>query len=86
MSSSPPPSPSPFLARIWPMLLLVLAAFGVPAAAIPVFSHFITEHPLLALGIGLLYEVGVFILGFLGKVWQKVESRWVDRLADWLDH
>jgi Sec-independent protein secretion pathway component TatC len=74
MSSVPPSSPSPFLSRFWPMLVLLLAAVGVPAAAITVFSHFITDHPLLALGIALLYEVGVFILGFLGKVWQKLES------------
>ena len=44
MSSSP--SPSPLLNRFWPILLFVLAAIGVPAASITVFSHFITDHPL----------------------------------------
>jgi len=55
--------------------VLVLTTLGVPIATIIFLSHFITEHPFLALLMGLLYEVGVFILGFLGKVWQRLESR-----------
>ncbi len=84
--SSSPPSPSPFLNRFWPILVLVLAAFGVPAAATTVFSRFIAEHSLLALSMGVLYEVVVFILSFVGKVWQRLESRLVDRSTEWLDH
>ncbi len=75
MSSSPPPSPSFFVNRFWARLVLVLTTLGVPIATIIFLSHFITEHPFLALLMGLLYEVGVFILGFLGKVWQRLESR-----------
>jgi energy-coupling factor transporter ATP-binding protein EcfA2 len=84
MNSSP--SPSPFLNRFWPVLVLVLAAFGVPAATITFFGHFIAEHPLLALIIGLLYEMGLLILGFLGQVGRKLQSRWVDRSVEKLDN
>lgn len=83
MSSSP--SLPPFFHPIWLKLPLILAALGVPIAAITFFSQFIMEHPVLALIIGLLYEMGVFILSFVGQVWQKLQGRWVDRSVEWLD-
>jgi energy-coupling factor transporter ATP-binding protein EcfA2 len=80
------PSPPPFFNHFWPKLVLILATLGVPAAAIPFFGQFITEHPLLALIIGLLYEMSVLIFGFVGQVWQKLQNRWVDRCVEWLDN
>ena len=68
---SSPPSP-PFVGRLWPTLVLVAAALGVPATTIALFTRFVTEHPLLALGIGLFYEVAIFVLGFVGKVWGRL--------------
>jgi len=66
--------------------VLVVAAFGVPAATIVLFPRFVTGHILLALGIGLLYEVGVIVLGFAGNVWQKLEVSPSSRTATRLDH
>ncbi len=84
MSSSP--LSSPFLSRLWPTLVLIVAAFGVPAATIALFPRFVTGHLLLALGIGLLYEAGVIVLAFAGKVWQKLEGPPSSRTATRLDH
>ena len=75
--SNTPPSP-PFLSRIWPTLLTVLAALGLPTAAI---AYFLTKYPLLAFIIFLLYELGVFIIGFLGKVWGKLEDPLAEHIA-----
>jgi hypothetical protein len=83
--SSSPLSP-PFLGRLWPTFLLVVAAFGVPAATFALFPRFVTGHLLLVLGIGLLYEVGVIVLGFAGKAWQKLETSPSSRTATRLDH
>ena len=80
-----PPSP-PFVSRLWPTLALVVAALGVPATTIALFTRFVTEHPLLALIIGLLYEVALFVLSFVGKVWGKLEEPLVERTATRLDH
>jgi energy-coupling factor transporter ATP-binding protein EcfA2 len=80
-----PPSPS-FPSRFWSTLLLILAAFGIPVATLAVFTRYVTEHPLLAFGIWLLYEATVFILGFAGKVWQELENSWVKSTAKFLDH
>ena len=67
---SSPPSP-PFLNRLWPGILPLLAAFGIPTT---VLTFFLTKHPLLALGVGLLYEAIVFVLGFIGNVWKNLEE------------
>src|ERR1700730_13057059 len=80
------PSPSPLLNRWLPRSIFILTALGIPATIVAVFTHFVIGHPLLATIIGVAYEVIVFILGFLGKIWQKLESRWVDRMAEWFDH
>lgn len=77
-SSAPPP---PFLSRIWPTLIQVLAAIGLPTAAV---TYYLTRYPLLALVIFLLYELGVFIIGFLGKVWGKLEDPLAEHVATWL--
>lgn len=84
MSNSP--APSPLLRRWLPATLTLLAALGVPAAAVSFFTQFVMDHPLLATVIGVLYEAIIFILSFLGKVWSRLESRWVDRIAEWFDH
>ena len=81
MSGSPQ---SPSTDR-WLVVLLLLAAVGVPTAAGIAFAEQVTQRPWLALGLALLYEVLVLLVGFATKVWQKLESRWVDRVADWLD-
>lgn len=52
-----------------PALLLFLFAIGVPPAAALTFARTITQNPWQWLALGLLYEVCLGIIGFLGKVW-----------------
>src|SRR5438105_871985 len=80
MSNSTPPSPNR-----WPAWLLFLAAVGVPSAAGLTFAQTITQHPWQALGIALVYEVVVLLLGMVTGVWQQLQSTWVKRMADWID-
>ena len=76
--------PSPVTNRL-PMLILLLTAVGVPTAAGLAFAEQVTQNPWKALGLALLYEVLVLILGFVTKVWQRLESQWVDAVAKWVD-
>jgi len=50
-----------------PALLLCLLAIGVPAAAALTFAHTITQNLWQWLAIGVLYEVGLGMIGLLGK-------------------
>ncbi len=81
MSSSPAPNSSNRL----PSVLLLLAAIGVPSAAGLAFAHTITQYPWQAVSLGLLYEVALLIVGFVTKVWQRLESDWVKQVADCID-
>jgi len=75
------PSPPPFLSRIWPTLMPILVAFGIPATAV---VYYLTKYPVFALTIFLLYELSVVIIGFLGKVWGKLEDPLAEHVAGWL--
>lgn len=74
------PSPSR-----WPALLLLAAAiFGPPSAAVFTFTHAVTQNPwLTALLIG-IYEIFVFLITLLSKIWQKLEDPWVEQIAGWI--
>jgi len=78
MSTSPP-------SNRWPAILLLLMAVGVPTAAGFTFAQQITHNPWPALGLASLYEIVVLAFGFVTKIWQKLESKWVDRIAEALD-
>jgi energy-coupling factor transporter ATP-binding protein EcfA2 len=69
----------------WPVVILLLMAVGVPTAAGLAFADKVTKNPWQALGLALLYEMVVLVFGFVAKVWQRLEKRWVDEVADWLD-
>src|SRR5579859_3020780 len=84
MSSTPPQSP--LFNRWLRTMAFILAALGVPVAAIVSFTHFLTEHIWLAVIIGLVYEIFVFALGFFGEVLQQLRKRWVPRTVDRVDH
>lgn len=75
-------SPSP---NRWPAIILLLMAVGVPTAAGLAFGQQISQNPWAALGLALVYEIVVLAFGFVTKIWQKLESKWVDRIADELD-
>ena len=84
MSNSPQPSrQSNWLSAL---VLALAAALGVPTAIIAVSTHFVNDHPWLALLITLAFGVVVFFVYVIVKVWLRLESRWVDSMAEWLDH
>ena len=78
---STPSSPDPSTKGLPPWLIFVIAVFGPPAAFLP-FAHSITQNPWVIALILLAYEAVVFIGGFIGKVWLKLESPLVDHLAE----
>jgi predicted NACHT family NTPase len=61
-------------------LLMMLAGYPV------YLLLFNATHDLnAAILLSILYEFVVLVGGFIGKVWQKLENKWVDRAADWID-
>ena len=80
MTATPPPSSR------WPAwALFLIAAVGVPGAAALALSGTVTQKPWLALGLAIVYETIVLVMVFAFKVWDKVQSRLVDRAADAID-
>ncbi len=63
--------------------LLLLAALGFPVAF--GVGYGATQDAPQALLVTLLYGIVVGVVGFVGKVWQRLETRWADRAADALD-
>ncbi|MGH7452422.1 MAG: hypothetical protein ACRENG_13835, partial [bacterium] len=72
-------------ANFYSRLGLLLAALGVPAFAVFFTKIWILQHPRLALGLALLYELFIWVFRFANKIWQRLQSRWVARVAKWLD-
>src|SRR5258708_16992187 len=79
--STPSPWPDSSSKGFPPWLLFVIAVLGPPAAFLP-FAHSVTPNPVLIALLVLTYEAFVFIVGFVGKVWQKLESPLVDHIAE----
>ena len=77
-------TPSP-QSRLPTVILLLVATLAVPSVAAWAFAGEITQHPWQAVGLALVYEMLVLIAGFITQVWQKLQSRWVDRVAENLD-
>lgn len=61
---------------------LILMLAGVPAF---MKLYELTQNLTTSVVLTIVYEVVVFIAGFLTKVWQRLEAKWVDHLADWID-
>ncbi len=70
--------------RLPALLLLLVAAVGVPGAAAFTFAEQVTQHPWAALGLAFFYELLVLITSLVTKVWERLESEWVDAIAGWL--
>ncbi len=47
-------------------------------------TYYLTKYPLLSLAVFLLYELGVFVIGFLGRIWGKLEEPLAEHIAAWL--
>ena len=81
---NPPASPSP---GRWPTLILAFAtAVGVPGSLIAAFKTEVLQHPILTALCVLIWWLLVLIAGLVTDVWSKLRSRWVEKLADGVDH
>ncbi|MGD9100727.1 MAG: hypothetical protein PVF45_09630 [Anaerolineae bacterium] len=70
----------------WPKVARDLfVAAGVPLVAGLAFAEQVSQHPWQALGLALLYEMSLAVVRFGGKVWGKLEERWVERVAEGVD-
>ncbi len=70
-------------------ILYLLAAIGLPVAGATFSDQFfslLTENPWRAMGLVLLYGVGVTAFGFATQVWRRLEGNLVDRVATWLEN
>ncbi|OIJ69756.1 hypothetical protein WN71_000780 [Streptomyces mangrovisoli] len=79
---------SAWLRKVWQGGLLALASVGIPAAALGKSARLrerMHEHPLLALGLLVLYELVVAGAAFIGAVVRDLRERWVKRAADSVD-
>jgi predicted NACHT family NTPase len=56
-------------------------------AGIPAFLKLyeITQNLTTAIAMTIIYEIVVVVFSLISKVWQRVESKWVERLADGFD-
>ena len=66
------------------LLIFFGAALGVPTG-IWWLSGNVTETVWIRMILTIFGEVTVLLAGFAAKVWQKLEGRWVDRVAAWVD-
>lgn len=64
---------------------IVVAVFMT--AGIPIFIEIykITNSLKVSIAATILYEFIVFIGGFFNKIWQRLEGKWTDRIADHID-
>ena len=69
----------------WQLILLLLAAFGVPVAAATTQFERITTTPWLALALLVVWELIVLVLGFITDVWGRLREIWGERTAKWID-
>jgi predicted NACHT family NTPase len=65
-----------------PSIGILMLIAGVPAFYLLFKS---TQDLKISIIITVLYEIVVLIGGFMTKVWQQLESKWVARLADGID-
>src|SRR5258708_39921489 len=82
--SNEPPSPN---FNRWPtLLLLAVAIFGPPSAIVLTFTHAVTQNPWLTAMLIVAYEVLVFLVTRVAKIWQKLEEPWIEQVAEWIKH
>jgi len=67
--------------------ILLGAAIMMGVAGVPGFFFIYekTGDPISSAIIFLIYEIVILIMGFFVKIWQKLEGKWTDVLADQID-
>ncbi|MDX9990863.1 MAG: NACHT domain-containing protein [Anaerolineales bacterium] len=71
-----------WLANLAPLIGIMLIIAGVPGFAILYNTTQDLTTSLILLG---LYELLVIVGGIFTKVWQRLEGKWIERMADQLD-
>lgn len=67
------PDDNPQISKRLPAMILLLAGVGLPIAGVVydiLGEQTVLQNPWRALGLTLLYELTLLIIGFVGKVWQ----------------
>lgn len=68
-----------------PAILLFLTAIAGPTAAGVGIHKGLFERPWKAYAWSTVYGLAVLGFGFVSRIWDKLQSRWVDAIADWID-
>ena len=64
------------------IILLILIIAGVPAFLL-LYRN--SSSLIIAIVSTVVYEIVVLVIGFLVRVWQRIEIKWVTRVSDWLE-
>jgi energy-coupling factor transporter ATP-binding protein EcfA2 len=66
-----------------PLFLAFMFALG----GIPAYKYLfdVTHNTTTSVILTIVYEVVVFVFSFMTKVWERLEGKWADRLADRID-
>lgn len=68
--------------NLYPIIGFLMLAGGYPVF---LMLYKATKDLKVSVMISVFYGVVVIIGGFIGKVWQQLEGKWVERIADWID-
>jgi hypothetical protein len=71
--------------RILSRIALAALAIAPVASVATFFRDTAAKHPLLLITLLVVWEALLFIGRFFGKVYGRLQERWVDRAADWSD-
>lgn len=77
--------PQPPQGRVPTLALLLVTSVGVPAGLVAVFKEWIVQYPGPTLSLLVAYETLVLLAGLVTDIWTRLRSKWVGRLADWVD-
>lgn len=71
--------------RILSRIVLATLAVAPVATVVAFFRHAAANHPVLLITLLVAWEGLLFIGRFFGRVYGKLQERWVDRAAEWSD-
>lgn len=69
----------------WTSWILLGVALGGPLAGLGAFKDWAVQNPWLAAALTLAWSVAAFAFSLVQGVWKRLESRWLDQAAQWVD-
>lgn len=69
--------------KSWLLILILPLMLAGPIAAGVLYE--VTRKPARILLLTAIYEVLVVLGGFVIKIWDELQKRWIHRIADWID-